>query len=146
MPTAAKLVAAIVFAALAYLAAEVYKLGVPERTVWGLFGAICAAIGGLCGWFVMGRLAGRGYGAAMGYGLRTTVTFVFWIVLAFSTYQMILRSMSLRYGGPMEAIIGVFDLMIEYGQSMATGQLGATLLTGGILAGVVVEWAGRRWK
>jgi hypothetical protein len=82
----------------------------------------------------------------MGYGLRTTVTFVFWILIAFSTYQMILRSMSLRYGGPMEAIIGIFDLMIEYGQLMATGLMVATLLTGGIVAGVIVEWAGRRWK
>jgi hypothetical protein len=146
MPTAAKLVAAIVFAALAYLAAEVYKVGVPERTVWGVFNVICAAVGALCGWFVMGRLAGRGYGAAMGYGLRTTVTFVFWIVVGFSIYQMILRSMNLRYGGPMEAIVGTFDLMIEYGQSMATGMMIATLLTGGVVAGAIVEWAGRRWK
>lgn len=146
MPTAAKLVAAVAFAALAFLASEVYKLGVPERTVWGLFGPICAAIGGLCGWFIMGRLAGRGYGAAMGSGLRTTLTFVFWILLAFSTYQMILRSMNLRYGGPMEAIVGTFDLLIEYGQSMATGLMALTLVTGGLVAGAVVEWAGRRWR
>ena len=28
--------------------------------------------------------------------------------------------MSLRYDGPMEAVLGIFDLMIEYGQPMAT--------------------------
>ncbi len=83
MPTAAKLVAAILFAALAFTAAEVYKIALPDRTVWGVFSPVCAVIGAFCGWFVMGRLVGHGYLSAMGYGLRTTVTFVFWAFWGF---------------------------------------------------------------
>lgn len=146
MPTAAKLAAAVLFAALGWAAAEAYKLGVPERTVWGQFSAISAGIGLLCGWFVMGGLAGQGYRAAIGYGLRTAVTMVFWIMVAMSTWLMILRSMSLRYDGPMEAVVGIFDLMIENAQPLATVAVIATLTAGGMLGGALTEWVGRRWK
>ena len=146
MPTAAKLFSAAAFAIAAYLAAEVYKLGDPERTVWGAFSIICAVIGMLCGWLVMGGLAGRGYRAAIGYGLRTMVTVVFWILLAFSTYMMILRSMSKVYDGPMEALVGIFDLMIENAAPMASSLMIGTLFASGIVAGIIVEWAGRRWR
>ncbi len=146
MPTAAKLVAAVLFAALAFVASELYKIGVPDRTVWGPFSPINAAIGALCGWFVMGRLAGSGYRAAMGYGLRTTVTVLFWCLIVFSTYVMVIRSMKMRYDGPMEALVGVFELMIDHAQPMANGVLITTLLVGGMIAGIVVEWAGRRWS
>ncbi len=146
MPTAAKLAAAVMFAALGWIAADMYKLGVPERTVWGYFNAICAAIGLLCGWFVMGSLVGQGYRAAIGYGLRTAVTLVFWVMVALCTYLMVLRSMSLRYDGPMEAVVGIFDLMIENGQPLGTLPVILTLLLGGTLGGMLTEWVGRRWK
>ncbi len=87
-----------------------------------------------------------GYRAAMGYGLRTMVTTVFWILLAFSTYLMILRSMDKVYDGPMEALVGIFDLMIEYATPMANTLMIGTLFVSGIVAGVIVEWVGRRWR
>jgi hypothetical protein len=146
MPTAAKLFSAVAFAIAAYVAADVYKLGVPDRTVWGAFNLISAAIGMLCGWLVMGGLAGRGYRAAIGYGLRTMVTVVFWILLAFSTYMMIMRSMNKVYDGPMEALVGIFDLMIENAAPMANTTMIGTLFAGGIVSGMIVEWVGRRWR
>jgi hypothetical protein len=146
MPTAAKLFSALAFAAAAYLAAEVYKLGVPERTVWGSFTLISAAIGSLCGWQVMGGLVGQGYRAAIGYGLRTMVTVVLWNLLVFSTYLVILRSMTKIYDRPMEALLGVFDLMIENAVPMADGVMIGTFLAGGVVSGVIAEWVGRRWK
>ncbi len=54
--------------------------------------------------------------------------------------------MNLRYGGPMEAVVGVFDLMIEYVQPMASVKMGAVLLVGGSLAGAISEWTDRRWS
>jgi hypothetical protein len=94
----------------------------------------------------MGGLVGQGYRAAIGYGLRTAVTLVFWVLVAMCIYLMVLRSMSLRYDGPMEAVVGIFDLMIENGQPLATLPVIGTLLVGGSLGGMLTEWVGRRWK
>lgn len=146
MPTAAKLVSAVVFGIAAFLVADVYKLGMPERTVWGFFNVSCAVTGLLCGWIVMGPLAGKGYRASIGYGLRTVVTIVFWVLLLISTYMMIFRSMKKMYGGPMEAIVGTFDLMIDNARPMANPVMIGALFVSGIITGVIVEWVGRRWR
>lgn len=146
MPTAAKLVAALAFAALGYLAAEVFKVSMPERTVWGHFSLISAGTGLLCGWALMGDLAGQGYRAAMGYGLRTMIQAVGLLVIGFSIYDAVLRSTKLRYDGPMEAVLGMFELALDYLGKMATAPMIGTLLLGGVLGGVAAEWAGRRWK
>ena len=146
MPTAAKLVAALAFAVLGYLAAEVFKDSMPERTVWGYFNPISAVIGLMCGWGVMGDLVGRGYQAAMGFGLRTMVQAVLLVVVVFSIYEAVLRSTKLRYDGPMEAVLGMFQFALEYLGKMATPPMIGTLLLGGILGGVAAEWASRKWK
>jgi hypothetical protein len=146
MPKAARLVAALAFAALGYLAAEVFKNTMPERTVWGYFNSISAVIGLLCGWGVMGGLVGRGYQAAIGFGLRTMVQAVLLVVIVFSIYEAVLRSTRMRYDGPMEAVLGMFQFTLEYLNKMATQPMVGTLLLGGILGGVAAEWANRRWK
>jgi hypothetical protein len=146
MPTAAKLFAAVGFALVAFMACEVFKTTVPERTVWGVFNPVGAAIGFLCGWRVMGRLAGQGYGSALGYGLRTSVTILFWILLVWSIHQMIMRSLNMRYGGPMEAILGIFEFMLEFGREAATPQVLGALAVGGVLGGWLAEFAARRWR
>ncbi|PZQ99819.1 MAG: tellurium resistance protein [Cereibacter sphaeroides] len=146
MPTAAKLVATLAFAALAYLAAEAFKPSMPDRTVWGPFNLICAGIGGLCGWTVMGGLVGKGYQAAMGYGLRTAVTMVFWIVIVFSIYEAVIRSTKMMYDGPMDTVLGMFELGLKYLKLGATPSVIGTLLLGGIVAGMLSEWANRQWR
>ena len=67
-------------------------------------------------------------------------------VLGFSIYEMILRSTKMMYDGPMEALLGVFDLVIYYGKMMGSPEFIATLLIGGVLGGIAAEWAGRRWS
>lgn len=146
MPTAAKLVAALAFAVLGYLAADVFKVAIPERTVWGYFNLICAMIGLLCGWRIMGDLVGKGYQAAMGFGLRTAVQAVVLVVITFSIYEAVLRSTKMRYDGPMETVLGMVELALEYLGKMATPPMIGTLVLGGILGGVMAEWANRRWK
>lgn len=146
MPTAARLVAAIIFAGVAFLAANVYVPLLPAGTQTGWFAAVSAGFGAVVGWMVMGALAGRGTTAAMGYGVRTSVTIVFWVGLFLSIREMILRSMNLRYDGPMEAVIGTFDIAIDYGRLMVDPQLLAVLGLGGLLGGLVTEFASRRWR
>ncbi|MFN3972509.1 MAG: TrgA family protein [Gemmobacter sp.] len=146
MPTAGRLFAAIAFIITGFLAAEAFKSVMPEGTPFGPFSLIVAAIGGLTGWIVMGPLAGRGYGASAGFGLRTSVTIVFWALLLFSIYQMIRLAMKMRYDGPMDAIIGVFALMFENGKLLLDPAVLMVLAVGGVLGGLLAEWAARRWR
>lgn len=146
MPTAAKLVAALVFALIGFLAAEIFKPQMPEGTQFGWFSPICAGIGLLCGWIIMGSLAGRGLRVALGSGVRTAVTVAFWALIGFSIYEMLLRSTRLRYDGPMEAVLAAFDLALDYGRLMLVPDVLAVLLVGGALGGALVEWAARQWR
>lgn len=146
MPTAAKLVASLAFLMTGFLAAEAFKLGMPEGMAFGPFSFVIAAIGFICGWRIAGRLAGYGYVSSVGYGLRTSVTFVFWGLLIYSTERMIQRALDMLYDGPVEAVLGIFQLMFEMGQRVLTAEVLTVLVVGGVFGGVAAEWAARRWK
>lgn len=147
MPTAARLFAAIGFALMAFFASESFIFELPEGTNAGWFSPLNAGLGAICGWLVMGRLAGRGYNAAMTSGFRTTATFVFYALLLHSLYEMIRDAMKLRYNGPGDAIIGLFEKIIDYGHLMITSPpVMAILLVGGVLAAWLTEWADARWS
>ncbi len=66
-------------------------------------------------------------------------------MLGFCIYLMVLQSMNMRYDGPMEAVIGVFELIIEQGRFLGAPKLIATLIVGGIFGGLATEWASKRW-
>lgn len=146
MPTAAKLVAALAFALTGFLGAEAFKLGMPPGMAFGPFSLVIAAIGVLCGWTISGRLAGGGYTASVGYGLRSSVTIAFWGLLIYSTERMVQRSLDMLYDGPVEAVIGIFQLMVDLGQRLLTAEVLTVLAVGGVFGGLVAEWAARRWR
>jgi hypothetical protein len=145
MPTAAKLVASVLFALLSFFIADLYAQGITDgtRTTYLLPG--CAAIGLICGWRVMGRLVGKGMGDALGSGIRTALTIVFFALLLFSIYDMVVTSTKGLYDGPMEAVLAIFDIMLSYGRGLVTPELIGTILVGGGLAGMATEWVDRRW-
>lgn len=147
MPTAAKLFAAVAFTLVAFFTAELLKPAFPEGTSFGLFAPVSAGIGALVGWMVMGPNAGRGAGRAIGTGLRTSVTIVFWGMLVFGIREMLLRSTDKRYKGITEAVVGTFDILIEYGQIMLASPAAlVVLVVGGALGGMFSNWAAERWR
>lgn len=147
MPTAPRLVAALLFAALGYLAAEAFKPTMPEGTRFGYFSLICAALGLACGWQVMGKLAGRGYGVAITVGIQTAATLTFLALLGFCFYLMIERALDHRYGHDViKALQAVFELLLENGARMLAPPVLGTLLAGAGLGGVATEWVAKRWR
>ncbi|MFE3837150.1 TrgA family protein [Pseudogemmobacter sonorensis] len=148
MPTSAKLVAALWFAAVGWLAANAHVPALGENAQIGFFREITAAIGLLCGWMVSGALAGRGGVEAVGTGLRTSVTLTFFALLVFSVWQMVQLAFRRTYNeaGPMGAVMGAFELMIENAVAMLSVGVIGVLVLGGVVGGLVVEAAGRRWR
>ncbi len=146
MPTAAKLVAAFCFAIIGWLAANAHIPALGESAAYGFFREITAIIGALVGWNVMGNLVGQNYGEAAGSGMRTTVTMVFFALLVFSTHGMLNNATKMIYDGPMDAVLAIFQLMMENGRDMLTVGVLTVLIAGGMLGGVITEWASRRWR
>jgi hypothetical protein len=147
MPTAAKLFAAFAFAAVAFFAAEVFKPHMPAGTQFGYFSIVSALIGLICGWRIMGPEAGKGNWMAVNSGLKTAVCTVLLALLVFSTYEMLNLAFRPAYKGPMEAVVGIFDLAVEYFTTIALAwDVLIVLLVGGGLAGLMSEWASRRWR
>lgn len=146
MPTAAKLFAGFAFAVLAFFTAEVFKPHMPEGTQFGSFSFVSALIGLVAGWRVMGPEAGRGNGAAVNSGIKTSAVMVGLAVVIFSTYEMFLRAFRPEYKGPMEAIVAIFEIGVDYLHAMLAWDVVVLLVAGGALAGLLSEWAARRWK
>ncbi len=145
MPTAAKLFAAFAFMALGFFAAEIVKGHLPPGTQFGAFTPITALIGLVCGWRVMGPAAGRGSVQAFGSGVRASVVMVFGGLLVFGIERMLVNAFRRTYDGPMDALVDVVSIGIEYSRTLFAWDILAVLLIGGGLAGLLTEWAWRRW-
>jgi len=146
MPTAARLVAGLLFAALAWITSQLIQPQFPEGFDPGYFAEVNAAIGFLCGWVVAGSRARTTWSGAVSYGLTATVALVFWGLFLHCFWLMIGKSTDRVYDGPLEALIDVFQLMFENAQLMAVQPVLLMLLLGGIAAGIVTEMAGRAWR
>ena len=146
MPTAAKLVAAILVAIVAFFAAQAVTALFPEGMYFGPFAPICAAIGGLVGWRVMGARVGKGMQVAAGSGVATSFVIVFWCLFVFSADELVKKSMSGRYDGPFDAVANGFGIAGGYAVMMVNPTVLAILVLGGLASGLAVEWVSRHWR
>ncbi|WP_309666899.1 TrgA family protein [Tabrizicola sp.] len=146
MPTAAKLVAAVVFAIVGWIAANAHVPALGEAVNVGAFRELVGLLGMLIGWRVMGPAVGHGYQAALGSGIKTAVVLAFLALLIFSTREMVLTSMKMRYDGPVDAVLAIFQLMLEHAQKMLTFNVIIVLVVGGLVGGVISERASKRWS
>jgi len=146
MPTAGRLVASFLWAALAWVTSMQIVPLFPEGTDVGRFAEINAGIAFIVGWTVAGKRAGGTWSAAISYGLTATIAMVFWCLFLHCFAEMSRQSMRRIYDGPMEALVDVFELMFENAQLMAVQPVLMTLLIGGIVAGLMTEAAARTWR
>jgi hypothetical protein len=146
MPTAAKLFAAFAFAVLAFFAAEVFKPYMEEGTQFGYFSLVSALIGLVSGWRIMGPEAGRGNWMAVSSGLKTSACTVLLALAIFSIEEMLVLAFRPAYDGPMEAVVGAVGLAVDFAGRMIAWDFLAVVLIGGALAGLLSEWAARRWR
>lgn len=146
MPTAAKLVAAVSFAALAWVVCIVLEGVLPADKRTGYMYEVSIVCGALIGWFVSGAAKRGSYAEAAATGLRTTTTAVASTLLVLSVVTMWNEATRGRYRGLMDAILEVFNKFIEFGALLLPVVVLGTLFFGGMIAGMATEWAGRRWR
>ena len=147
MPTAGKLIGAVLFAALAWYVSELVKQYLPlEGAGATLLSPVNGFFGLVMGWRVMGRHAGQGYMPALGFGLTTIFAITFWVLLIWSAYEMIKRAVRGRYDGPVEALLAMSDLMIENAVFLLEPQVLGTAVAGSLVLALVTEFFARRWS
>ncbi|MCO4848450.1 MAG: TrgA family protein [Yoonia sp.] len=143
MPRAAKLVAALVFAAIGYAIFVSMVTVYSEDTVPGYLLPLCVVAGLIVGWQICGKNA-LGLKSGIGNGYTAIVTQGFIIIFVMSFITMLGRSVRSRYDGPMNAIIDSFTLLSEYAFKFATPEIGMIMLVGGFvggaLAGIAARW------
>ena len=146
MPTAAKVVGALFFAALGYFTADLVKPLLPEgtQTVW--LNETVAAIGLVFGWTMAGGRAGEGYRASLGYGLTAAVLIAFWSVVMSAGAEMIEMSLDRRYRGPMQAIKSMFAISWGMFKLIWTKEIIVAAVVGGMFGGWLCEWSSKRWN
>lgn len=148
MPTAAKLVAGLVYAVIAWLAADQYAAAMPPDQPSGWLREVSAAIGLVVGWRVMGGflVRKRSRVEAMGTGLRTSLTVAFFALVAFSVAEMLARAIDGRYPDPMAAVTDVFAQALRLGEGLLNVNVLGVLLLGGLMGGALAHMASSKWK
>ncbi|MBV2361176.1 TrgA family protein [Thalassococcus sp. CAU 1522] len=146
MPTAAKFIAALTFGILGLISAQIVKTLMPPSTDFGMFVPVTTGVAALCGWVIVGPRAGRGMSAAISNGFTGTVAMVLWNLFIQSANEMTARSFKRFYDTAFEAIAAIFEIAVEYGSKMLDPRLLMVLFLGGIAAGIITEFAARRWR
>ena len=144
MPTAGRLFGAIAFAVLggviAFLISPLFEEG-KQPSYWY---PLCVLTGVWSGWVVVGKRAGKGYSSGIGNGLTGVAALSFWILFLQSFVDMLGKSFRRSYDGPVEAVVNVFEIMIEYVQDFGSANLLVTVLVGGVIAGLFAEFFAKR--
>lgn len=145
MPSAGRFIGTIFFGFIVWYVSELFKPAMPEGTNFGNFSEYNAAIGVVLGWSMLGLRAHGSRNSSISAGLTTSVAVLFWGLFIHSVIEMVKLSLRKTYDGPLEALVGVFQLMIEYALMLATPEIIITLVVGGIVTGMISGWAERRW-
>ncbi|MEL6608915.1 MAG: TrgA family protein [Pseudomonadota bacterium] len=146
MPTAARLVAALSFAAVAAYVSLIiqgyFEDKDPAPNLWW----INALFGVIVGWQVAGPKGGQGARAMLGSWLTTTVALIFVCMFFNSAAEMIKRSLRKDYDRPVEAVVAVFEIMLEFAPVTLTQPVLILCFAGGLLAAFLTEVAGRLYR
>ncbi len=146
MPTAARLVAALLLAIFGWIISDLIRPLLPEGTDFGLFNYINLILGLWVGWVVMGRRAGRGFVQGINNGLTGMAVLFLWGLGFHATAEMFKLAMRNRYDGPMEAITAIFLIASEYGVLIATPLVLGTALVGALIIGPAADFAAKHWR
>ena len=146
MPDAAKLMAALGLAVLAFVLSGMVMELFEEDTNFGWFVYVNVVIGVVVGWITVGRRAGRGWVSAINVGFTGGFLLVFWALFIQACNEMVDRAMKNRYDNAGEAIIAVFELGAEFAVFIATVRIALTVVIGGVLTGLLTEYVWQRYR
>lgn len=147
MPTAARLVSAILLALSAaivvMIAIEVYPT-IGRRMNSLLAGAV--AVGLFNGWFGIGRTIAMNEGSPVLAGLTAGVSVFFWVLLVYGIEGMIQGILAHAYYQPMTALLQIPARMIQFGKMAMNVPIGGSMVVLSAFVGVMAKRTSRKWS
>lgn len=145
MPTAAKMIAAIALAITGILTAGAVIPHMPEGQPIKWLYQVSIIVPIVAGWRVVGRLIGKGYRLSFNVGLYATVVATFFTLLFFAIGEMLKRSTRNQYDGPMDAIVNMFGVFLEYAVLLLNPGPAMYLVICAVILGPLAEFGHRKW-
>lgn len=145
MPTAAKLIAAIMLAITGWFCSELIKPLMEEGRDLSMFSPISAVVGAYVGWRFLGPRADRELGSALSNTFTTALVQIVLTVFIFALLQMLKNSLRKLYHGPMEALQDVFVISAGYYHEYFTIEFAAGVVLGCALSSWCAFMAARKW-
>ncbi|MCK0170102.1 TrgA family protein [Aliiroseovarius sp. S1123] len=145
MPTAAKLLSALILAAVGWMCGELVKPLMPEGRDLSYLSPTTAAVGFFVGWFYLGPRADRGLGTTGANAGTTLFVQVFMTLFTFAFAKMIGNSLRKRYDGPIEALQDIFIIGFEMAIEYTTAEIAAVAILGVFIASSSAFYAARKW-
>lgn len=147
MPTAGRMIAGLSFAVAAFLVAGYLIDELPVQRDLGLMRPAGAVIGFITAWKVMGWRFGKGYRAALGSGFVGLIAVVFWCLVVLGIYEMFASALEFKFDDPVEAVLSIGQVLFDFTVVIATRpETAAISVTAAFIAGIVGEFAERRWR
>jgi uncharacterized membrane protein len=147
MPTAAKLICAILMCALGYGTSVlvIYRI-LPEGANYRGFAEVNAVIGFAIGWRMLGRMVGeRMVVSVMNGMLAALVLFVLGLAVQ-AFYEMIQRALDIKYDSPGKALNEMLELAAKFAVQAADPGVMAAHFGAAALIGLIGHAASRRWR
>lgn len=145
MPTAARLIAALSLAVLAFVISGMIVPLMPDDTDFKYFSIINMALALVVGWRFVGVTAGRGIVSAITDGLTGTMLLVILALILQGSAEMFDKAHQFLYDDPFEALAAIFVIALDYFFIICVPNILAALAIGGIIVGLATEFASRRW-
>ncbi|WP_328593223.1 TrgA family protein [Tritonibacter aquimaris] len=146
MPTATRMIAAILLAFLAFVVSGQVMPLLPEGTDFGYFTHVNMGLAIVVGWVYMGRRVGDGFVPALNNGLTGVALLVLFALFAQGAWEMFRMANRNFYDGPFEALGAIFEIALDFFFVIAVPKIWATLIVGGCMIGLVAENISKRWK
>lgn len=145
MPTIGKLASLVVFTALALWVSETMKLTLPEGRPTRYFTIVNVIVAAYLGWKMAKTRFNDFYSVSLGSGI--TITFCITVVstFLFAFAEMVKISQRGIYDGPVDAVVNVFQICVDWLPMLMNPTLIAGVIGGGAIGGIFVEWVNRRF-
>jgi|LGVF01.2.fsa_nt_gb hypothetical protein len=147
MPTAAKLVAAILLAISGVIVVIVTVNVYPDAARQSVGMTTTAVLMGIfVGWRGLGRRISEEEGSGIMSGLKAGIAMFIWVIFLYGLGDMIKGIMDNAYYQPMTALLVIPAGMIKYGQLALNVPIAGTMVVLAAIVGKMTKTADERWS
>ncbi|MGR3364505.1 MAG: TrgA family protein [Maritimibacter harenae] len=146
MPTFTGLSAAILLAALGVGVSELSRPYFLEGTPLTWLHPVAAFMGVVIGWYFTGPRLHLKKGGPVAIGITSSVAQAFLVLFTFAVVLMTERALRNSYRTVMEAVVGVFEAMMDYSDKIVHVEIIGAIVLGGAVVGLLTAWVARHTR